>query len=277
MTTPETPPNPDCPEPAATSDPPRPSCLILHGLGGGIYELGPLIAAMEAEGLRVSAPVLPGHEGPGPVMPSSSWRDWAATVEAAYDDLAAVGAPVVIIGLSTGGTLALYLAERRPVARLVLLAPFLAIRFSHLIPLRPSTYLRHVARVMPNLPRRPSAVRDPEMRRWADASACYRTFSLAATLSALELIEEVKPLVPAITVPTLIIQGRLDTVVEPRNATWLHDHLGATQKELVILPRSDHLVALDHERERVIALTRDFVLGRGAPFEGSTTTANPAP
>ncbi len=277
MTTPDSPSYPDSTEQAACSDPPRPSCLVLHGLGGGAYELAPIIAAMEAEGLRVSAPVLPGHEGPGPVMPSSSWRDWAATVEAAYDELAAVGAPVVIIGFSTGGTLALYLAERRPVARLVLLAPFLAIRFSHLIPLRPSTYLRHVARVMPNLPRRPSAVRDPEMRRWADAAACYRTFSLASTLSALELIEEVKPLVPRIKVPTLIIQGRLDTVVEPRNATWLRDHLGAPHKELVILPRSDHLVALDRERERVIALTRDFVLGLGASFEGSRTASNLAP
>jgi carboxylesterase len=263
MTTPDSPSMPDSQERAASADPSRPSCLVLHGLGGGAYELGPIIAALEAEGLRVSTPVLPGHEGPGPVMPSSSWRDWAATVEAAFDDLAAEGAPVVVIGFSTGGTLALYLAGRRPVLRQVLLAPFLAIRYSHLIPLRPSTYLRHVARLIPNIRRRPSAVRDPEMRRWADAAACYRTFSLDAALSALELIEEVKPLVPEIKVPTLIIQGRLDTVVEPRNATWLRDHLGASRKELVILPRSDHLVALDRDRERVIALTRDFVRGQG--------------
>ena len=265
MTTPDSPSSPDPREPAADSDSPRPSCLVLHGLGGGAYELGPVIAALEAEGLRVAAPVLPGHEGPGPVMPSSCWTDWAATVEAAFDELAAAGAPVVVIGFSTGGTLALHLAGRRPVARQVLLAPFLGIRFSHLIPLRPSTYLRPFARLIPNLRRRPSAVRDPEMRRWADASASYRTFSLAAALSGLELIEEVKPLVPAITVPTLIIQGRLDTVVEPRNATWLHDHLGSALKELVILPRSDHLVALDRERDRVVALTRNFVLGRGEP------------
>jgi carboxylesterase len=241
---------------------PRPSCLVLHGLGGGPYELGPVIAALESEGLRVASPVLPGHDGPGPNMPASSWRDWAAAVEAAFDDLAGAGAPVVVIGFSTGGTLAMYLAGRRPVARQVLLAPFLGIRYSHLIPLRPSTYLRHVARMIPNLRRRPPAVRDPEMRRQAAASASYRTFSLYAALSALELIEEVKPLVPGITIPTLIIQGKRDTVVEPRNATWLHEHLGAADKALVILSHSDHLVALDRERDKVVALTRDFVLGR---------------
>jgi carboxylesterase len=246
----------------------RPSCLVLHGLGGGAYELAPVIAGLEGEGLRVSAPVLPGHEGPGPVMPSSCWRDWIATAEAAFDELSAEGTPVVVVGFSTGAILALYLASRRPVARQVLLAPFLAIRFSRLIPVHPSVYLRHIARVFPNLRRRPPAVRDPEMRREVVAAACYRTFSIAAALSALDLIEEVKPIVPKITIPTLIIQGRRDTVVEPRNATWLHDHLGATHKALVVLPRSDHLVALDHERERVLSLTLDFVLSRGEPGSG---------
>jgi carboxylesterase len=236
-------------------------------LGGGAYELAPIIAALEAEGLRVSVPVLPGHEGPGPFMPSSCWRDWAATVEAAYDNLSAEGASVVVIGFSTGGTLALYLARRKPVARQVLLAPFLAIRFSHWIPLGPAIYLRYIARVVPHLRRRPPAVRDHEMRRQVADAACYRTFSLGATLSALELIEEVKPIVPTIAIPTLILQGKLDTVVEPRNATWLHGHLGANRKALVILPRSDHLVALDRDRDEFIALTRDFVLGRGRFFE----------
>lgn len=255
-------------ETPSDAGPTRPSCLVLHGLGGGAYELSPIIEALEAEGLPVSVPVLPGHEGPGPIMPSSSWRDWAAAVTAAYDDLSARGAPVVVIGFSTGATLALHLAGRRPVARQILLAPFLAIRFSHLIPIPPATYLRYIARLIPDLRRRPPAVRDREARRQIATSSCFRTFSLGATLSALELIDEVRPIVPKIEVPTLIIQGRRDTVVEPRNATWLHDNIGATRKALVVLPRSDHLLAFDRDREEVLALTRDFVLGRGRILEG---------
>jgi carboxylesterase len=208
-------------------------------------------------------------------MPSSCWRDWAATAETAFDDVAAAGRPVVVVGFSTGALLALYLAGRRPVARLVLLAPFLAIRFSHLIPLRPEFYLGHLARLIPNLRRRPPAVRDREMRRQVAASACYRTFSVGAALSALELIEEVKPIVPRIRIPTLIIQGKLDTVVEPRYAAWLRDHLGSSRKALIILPRSDHLVAVDRDRERAVSLTRDFILGRGEHFEDPA--ANPPP
>ena len=97
------------------------------------------------------------------------------------------------------------------------------------------------------------------MRRWASSHNGFRTFNLQATISALELIDEVKPLVGEITTPTLIIQGRLDTVVEPFNARWLYSQLGATTKALISLPRSDHLVALDRDRHSVITATVDFV------------------
>ena len=93
--------------PAAGNTVLSPTCLALHGLGGGPYEIGPLIDALEADGLTVEAPILPGHEPKGRVMPASSWCDWAAASEAAFDSLAAGGRPVVVIGFSTGGTLAL--------------------------------------------------------------------------------------------------------------------------------------------------------------------------
>jgi carboxylesterase len=250
-----------CP-PLGAAPAPDVACLLLHGLGGGPYELQPLIAVLETQGIPILAPIMPGHEGPGPVMPRSSWREWLATVESAFDQLATGGRPVVVVGFSTGGTLALLLAGRRPVARQVLLAPFLAIRYSGLIPVPARIYLRALAQVLPNLPRRAPAVRDAEMRRVASSGERYRTFSVHAALSALELIEEVKATVPGITTPTLIIQGKLDSVVEPRYASWLYDQLGSARKELVILPRSDHLVALDRERERVNSLVCEFILGR---------------
>ena len=68
---------------------------------------------------------------------------------------------------------------------------------------------------------------------------------------------------PAITTPTLIMQGRLDTVVEPANATWLFENLGADEKALIHLSESDHLVALDRQREEVIRATLDFLLDTG--------------
>jgi carboxylesterase len=242
-----------------------PACLILHGLGGSRSELAPLIDRLILEGCTVAAPVLPGHdfEALGPVMPGSTWPEWIATAEASFEELARSGRPVVVIGFSTGGTLGLLLADRRPVARLVLLAPFLTIKFAGLIPLDPSTAVRVLAHFKPDLPRRSAPIRDPEARRRFDELARFRTFSLHATLSALELIERVKPLVPTIRTPTLILQGRLDSVVDPGGAAWLADHLGSDSRRLVSFDRSDHLLALDFERDQVVAEATSFALGIG--------------
>ncbi|WP_165221415.1 alpha/beta hydrolase [Aquisphaera insulae] len=236
-------------------------CLILHGLGGGPYELEPLIGSIEKAGFRVAAPTLPGHDGPGPGMPASAWSEWAAAAESAFDQLVPDSADVSVLGFSTGGTLALRLASRRPVSRLVLIAPFLEIRHAGLLPVRPIRYLRHVARLIPSLPRRGPAVRDPEARRRAAAADRFRTFSLRAAASALELIEEVRPILPTIQTPALILQGIRDSVVEPRGAEFVLETLGARQKRLVLLPNSDHLVALDLDRDAVEREVLSFLLG----------------
>jgi len=240
-----------------------PSCLVLHGLGGNRFELAPLIDSLERAGCELRAPVLPGHAlSLGSTMPASIWTDWIEAAEASFDELASLGRPVVVVGFSTGGTLALLLATRRPVARLVLLAPFLRILHGGLIPFHPLALLRPIARFLPDLPRRSAPVRDPEARRKIDAIERFQTFSLRATVSALELIEWVKPLVPTICVPTLILQGKLDTVVDPQGAVWLFHHLGSSVKTLLLLARSDHLVALDYERDRVAAASTSFALAR---------------
>ncbi len=240
-------------------DPDRRPCLVLHGLGGGPYELQPLIDALAASGRSVRAPVLPGHDGAGPSMPPSSWPDWTRCAEAWYDDTASEAAPAVVVGFSTGAMIALHLASRRKVDRLVLLAPFLAIRHARLLPFRPAGLLRVLARWAPEIPRRGPAVRDPEMRRWAAGLDRFRTFNLHAAVSALELIEQVKPLLATIDAPVLIVQGRLDTVVEPSGAAWLQGRLAAGRSRLIELPRSDHLIALDRERGAMIEAVLGFL------------------
>ncbi|WP_165067338.1 alpha/beta hydrolase [Paludisphaera rhizosphaerae] len=234
-------------------DPIRPALLILHGLGGGPYELQPLLDALLESGRRVEAPTLPGHDGAGPVMPASTWPEWTDAAERWFDQLAAEGRPVAVVGFSTGGLIALHLATRRPVERLALIAPFFAVRYTDWLPFRVGPIVRTLAYFVPNPRRRSPAVRDPEARRRLAKLDRFRTFSLPAAASALELIEAVEPTLPTVAAPTLIVQGDLDTVVEPARAARLLERLGSSRKRLVALARSDHLALHDRDRDQALA------------------------
>ena len=65
---------------------------------------------------------------------------------------------------------------------------------------------------------------------------------------------------PLIRVPALIVQGAKDTVVDPAGATWLDANLGSPEKRLAVMPRSDHLLAWDFDREEVMRAVRGWIL-----------------
>jgi carboxylesterase len=110
-----------------------------------------------------------------------------------------------------------------------------------------------------DVPRLRLPIFDPEMQRQAMEIVFYRTFSIPAVRSAMELIELVKPELPKINNPTLIIQSTKDTVVDPSGADYLLQQLGSTQKKLVKLHASDHVIGLDREREQVFSEVAAFL------------------
>jgi len=69
---------------------------------------------MADAGFTVELPLLPGHGTSIEDMVTTRWADWSAAAERAYEELAARCSAVVVAGLSMGGTLTLWLAERHP-------------------------------------------------------------------------------------------------------------------------------------------------------------------
>jgi pimeloyl-ACP methyl ester carboxylesterase len=97
--------------------------VCLHGLGGSALNFG-LVAPALAEGRRVLVPDLLGHgRSSAPVGSEPAVEAQLQMLERMVDR--EVGAPIVLVGHSMGGILALLLAGRAPekVARLVLLDP----------------------------------------------------------------------------------------------------------------------------------------------------------
>jgi carboxylesterase len=241
------------------------ACLLLHGLGGGVYELQWLAERLLAAGLTVQGFNYPGHDRPAHRMPPSRWTEWYGRALEHYLALRQEYPRVSLVGFSTGCLLALHLAFAHPIHKLVLLAPFFAIRHRWYYLFRPEQYLNSLGWLLEEVPRFRLPIRDGDVRALAERVAYLRSFNLTAVRSALELIERVRGEVASIQVPTLILQPRQDTVVDPDQAAWLYRELGSAEKTLHWLERSDHVLTLDCERETVFAQVCAFLTPDPAP------------
>jgi carboxylesterase len=241
---------------SATSDH---ACLLLHGLGGGVYEMQLLGEYLHQQGFTVQGINYPGHDQPGMKMPTSSWRQWYEHILESYQKLSKKYANVSVIGFSTGCPLALYLAAKNPVTNLVLLSPFLALKHEWYYLVRPEAYLFSIGYLIADLPRLQLPILDKTMLKSAQEALFFQTFNLAAVRSAIDLIDRVKPLLPQIDTPTLIIQSLQDRVVDPEGARAIYQQIGSRQKKLYWLKKSDHIISLDVEREDVYAQIKAFL------------------
>lgn len=226
-------------------------CLLSHGFMGTPNEMRELGTHLHAQGYTVRGTRLAGHGTTARDMNRTTWRDWYATLDADWQDLAGRCATVFVVGLSLGAALTLHLAAHRPVAGVVVMgAPVLTSRFQRLV-------VGLGGRLLPLLPKLAgSGLQDPV------AKARHLTYSqipLRASRSMIQLIQIAQADLGAITAPILLMQGRQDHVVSPRNMPYIYEHIGSTDKEMVWLPRSDHIVTEDYDKEEVLARVGDWI------------------
>jgi esterase/lipase len=87
-----------------------------------------------------------------------------------------------------------------------------------------------------------------------------RLMALSAPLKLLDLSTLVRPMLPRITQPALVIHARRDqTCPMRRNVDYVMKHLGSVEKRAVHLEESYHVITVDTEKERVVDEVAGFV------------------
>jgi carboxylesterase len=230
--------------------------LLVHGLGGGTYELQRLGEHLHATtGRTVRAIQLHGHERPSTFMPHSTAAQWVAGLEAQLatfeQDTGESNVDVVAFSMGTLPTLRLA-TKGRIRGRLALLAPFLNVY-------RPAGInIEWSMGLLPHVPRRLPPLRDRAVRSEVLSCVPFQWFSVRSAQSALQLAREVLAEAHAVTQPTLVLQGDRDTVVDPTGAERLAARLGG-HRTFHVIRGSDHLLTLDAQHPEVCERVTNFL------------------
>ena len=165
----------------------------------------PLAEALAAAGYSVELPLLPGHGTSVEDLIPTRWSDWSAAAEAAYAELAARCEQVVVAGLSMGGSLAIWLAERHPeIAGLVVVNPLVD---------PPATSFREMLRGMldAGAASLPSIGSDIAMEGAVESA--YGATPIEPLLSLFDGVDGIAADLGELRCPVLLLSSRVDHVV----------------------------------------------------------------
>src|SRR5581483_8408479 len=181
--------------------------LVVHGFTGCPQSMRGLAEAFAAAGCAVERPRLPGHGTAIDDMLETDWNDWSGTAEAAYQDLAARCDKVVVAGLSMGGTLTLWLAERHPYIAGIVLVNAAAEP--------PAESFREMLQGILDTgnPTMPAVGIDVAMPRVT--ALAYEETPVAPLLSMFDAVREVADSVGKFQCPVLLMNSPQDHVVAP--------------------------------------------------------------
>jgi carboxylesterase len=237
----------------------RAPCVIaLHGFGGTVAELRPLLDRIGRAGFAIDAALLPGHGTRVENLQDATFDGWVDAVRARTHAALAAHGRIVLLGFSLGSLVAMRLASERPagLAGLVVLGNALTLRLPMSLPM---ALWARLGWPMPDLylvkPRAGDVLDTSALR----ALVTYDRHPLRAAMEVWRAGARVRTVVGRIACPALVLHGRHDVVCSWRNATCLAKRIGSTDVSVRIFENSAHVLACDAEREEVACEVSAFI------------------
>jgi carboxylesterase len=205
--------------------------LFVHGFPGTPAELRPLASLLHQAGWSVQGLLLPGHGIEIESLFERHQAEWVQAVELAITRLPQQAAPVLLIGYSLGGALALQAAVTQRPTALILLAPFwqLGDWWQQWLGFLLKPFLRHMR------PFQKADFSKPQVRHGIakffpganldDPLVQQNLRQLTIPTSIFERLHAVGQaayrVAPQAALPTLVVQGAQDEVVSPQRTRRL--------------------------------------------------------
>ena len=227
--------------------------LLIHGFTGLPAELLLMGKFLNRAGFTVLAVRLAGHATNELNLMKTTNEDWFNSVLDGYALLNCMCEKIYVAGHSMGALLALKLSYFRKVEKIVTLAaPIFIDEKLHLEALPPRSECKDFSVIRPH--RRLKEVPPA-------ANKTYRRMPFISIHELINLMQEVKMLLPKITTPILIMHGTEDHTAQPKSADFIAENINSARREKIFVPNCGHLMPLSETRDFVFEEVLKFLNG----------------
>lgn len=249
--------------------------LLFHGLTGSPFELKKYGQFLFNNGYDVFAECLPGHGEKFEEIYTVKYQDWLAAAYSTFEKLRAEYDKVFVSGLCLGAVLALAIGEKykHEVDGIISLSTTLFLDgwrlpwYKFLIPLGLTTIIRYYY----NYPEcDPHGIKNLKTRNVVKkllekGDVGMNDFPMTGIYELIKLSSVVRKTLDNIVAPILIIHSKEDDLTSVKSAYLVNNKISSTDKELIILDDSYHMVLYDNEKQFVFDKALSF-LDRLAKF-----------
>lgn len=221
---------------------------MIHGFTGGPFEVQPFADYIEEKtDWVVMIPKLPGH-GEILDLKNKSAESWMMVAELALKELKKQVDQVIIVGFSMGGLIAMYLAMRYRIEKLVLLSA--AVKY-----ISAGQMLEEV-RIAAGDAVKGKLAQNPLFHLYE-----YKLLNtpISSAIEFLRVVKMVEPYYDKLTLPVCIVQGKKDGIVPVNAAEHIYNQIGSIEKEIYHSENGAHLICYSDDCEEWFAHVLNFM------------------
>lgn len=235
--------------------------LLIHGFTSTPYIFREIAAQLKKDGFTTYAPLVAGHGTNPDDLAQTTWQDWCASMETAYEALSKECDEIFVLGASFGANLAFHLAAhhkmKSKIKGLILIGTprwiyrhLLAIFFTPILSLFQVKYFN---KAMSKTIVDGSLLGGPTHSYLKIPIVSVENFfTFIGQITDSKTLEQIK-------IPALMIQSTNDGLIKPESGRYVYNHLGSKDKQLIWVNDRHDQLHLGKNRIQVYNYIKDFI------------------
>ncbi len=239
--------------------------ILIHGFMGAPYNFHYMVHYFKKRGYSIWTPRLMGHNQGMVAFEQALPFEWYESLKT--DILNKLKRhhfkEIHLVGLSMGGAFALRLSVELKqmgimINRLVLLATPYRLKFHQQLLLM-LVHSKLFYRFHPYKQKRAS---DISLHLQREINTQYNTVPIRSVFGLSYFLKENRPFIPQVSTPILIIHSKRDHTIPYHQSHYFYTQITTSQKQLLTLENSFHILPLDLERDTIFQEIEHFLMNK---------------